>query len=349
MMLNYKEGDWFLDFAGPLGKASEVEKFGHVCMVGGGLGVAPIFPQLRAFKEAGNRTTAIIGFRSKDLMFWEDKFRTCDELIVCTDDGSFGKPGFVTVALKEVLATHKPELAVAIGPMVMMKACSDVTAAAKVKTIVSLNAIMVDGTGMCGELPRDRGGEGEVLVRRRPGLRRRQIDWTEIMKRQLRFKDHEARANTEYAHVCKMREELFDAGQTQLQEAQRPRAPPGAAHARAGRPPIAAKNFLEVNLGFTMDDALAEAERCIQCKKPTCIAGCPVAHRHSALHAPPAGPRPRRARSASFKRRTCSRRSAAASARRRRSARRSASSPRRWSRWPSAGSSASSATLRRRR
>ena len=100
----YKEGDTFADFVGPLGLPQHVGKFGHVVLVGGGLGVAPVFPQLRAFKEAGNRTTGIIGFRNKDLVFWEEKFGAqCDNLIVCTDDGSYGKPGFVTAALQEVL------------------------------------------------------------------------------------------------------------------------------------------------------------------------------------------------------------------------------------------------------
>ncbi len=101
---HYKAGDDIVDFVGPLGLPQHVDQVGHVVLVGGGLGVAPVYPQLRAFKEAGNRTTGIIGFRSKDLVFWEDNFgRYCDDLIVCTDDGSYGKPGFVTAALQEVL------------------------------------------------------------------------------------------------------------------------------------------------------------------------------------------------------------------------------------------------------
>src|SRR5512140_2371533 len=124
MMRDFKEGDSFSDFVGPLGLASHVGKVGHVVLVGGGLGVAPIFPQLRAFKEAGNRITGIIGFRSKDLVFWESKFREfCDELIVCTDDGSYGRPGFVTAALKDVLEKEKVDEVVAIGPLPMMRAC----------------------------------------------------------------------------------------------------------------------------------------------------------------------------------------------------------------------------------
>lgn len=275
MLTAYREGDWFLDFAGPLGKASEVEKVGHVLFVGGGLGVAPIFPQLRAFKEAGNRTTAIVGFRSKDLIFWEERFRPyCDELIVCTDDGSYGKKGFVTVALEEYLASHKPDLAVAIGPMVMMKACSDITAKHALKTIVSLNAVMVDGTGMCGSCRVTVGGKVLFSCVDGPDFDASQIDWTEIMKRQLRFKDHETRANTEYAHVCKLRGELFEQGKRNFKKLKD--LEPKQRHMPERDATERSHNFLEVNLGFKMEDALAEAERCIQCKNPTCIAGCPV-------------------------------------------------------------------------
>ena len=122
--------------------------------------MAPIYPQLRAFKEAGNRTTSIMGFRSKDLVFWEDKFQNySDELIICTDDGSYGKPGFVTVALQELLTKEKPDMVVAIGPLPMMNACVETTRPFGVKTMVSLNTIMVDGTGMCGSCRVTVGGE----------------------------------------------------------------------------------------------------------------------------------------------------------------------------------------------
>ena len=111
MMADYKAGDTFMDFVGPLGLPQHVSKIGHVVLVGGGLGVAPVYPQLRAFKEAGNRTTGVIGFRTKDLVFWEDKFRAfSDDLVVCTDDGSYCKPGFVTVALKELLREGEARL-----------------------------------------------------------------------------------------------------------------------------------------------------------------------------------------------------------------------------------------------
>ena len=152
-MLALREGDTILDFIGPLGLPSHIRKLeGTVVLVGGGLGVAPIYPQLRAYKEAGNRTVSIVGFRNKDLVFWEDQFRVCsDDLIVTTDDGSYGRHGFVTHALADVLADEKNvSEVVAIGPIPMMKACCEVTRPFAIPTIVSLNSIMVDGTGMCG-------------------------------------------------------------------------------------------------------------------------------------------------------------------------------------------------------
>ena len=148
---HYKAGDTFADFVGPLGLPQHVSQSGHVVLVGGGLGRGAGLPAAARVQEAGNRTTGIIGFRNKDLVFWEEKFgEHCDDLIVCTDDGSYGKPGFVTAALKEVLENDKPDLVIAIGPLPMMKACVETTRPFGVKTMVSLNAIMVDGTGMCG-------------------------------------------------------------------------------------------------------------------------------------------------------------------------------------------------------
>ncbi|MCU0839027.1 MAG: sulfide/dihydroorotate dehydrogenase-like FAD/NAD-binding protein, partial [Rhodospirillales bacterium] len=124
----YAEGDTFDDFVGPLGLPQHIAKVGHVVLIGGGLGVAPVYPQLRAFKAAGNRVTGIIGFRSRDLVFWEDRFAAlCDELIVCTDDGSYGRPGFVSQALDDLLVRDRPDLAVAIGPLPMMAACVETT------------------------------------------------------------------------------------------------------------------------------------------------------------------------------------------------------------------------------
>ncbi len=275
MMNDYRQGDTFSDFVGPLGLPQHVEKAGHVVLVGGGLGVAPVYPQLRAFKEAGNRTTGIIGFRSKNLVFWEDRFRKyCDQTIVCTDDGSYGKPGFVTQALKEVLEQDKPDLIVAIGPLPMMNACVETTRPYGVKTMVSLNAIMVDGTGMCGSCRVTVDGQVKFACVEGPDFDGHKVDFKELMTRQRRFKAQETVASEDYAHVCNLEKQLFEEGKRNYRKikelAPKQTRMPERDHLERSR------NFKEVNLGYTLQDALQEAERCIQCAKPTCIAGCPV-------------------------------------------------------------------------
>jgi len=272
---HYKEGDTFADFVGPLGLPQHVGKAGHVVLVGGGLGVAPVYPQLRAFKEAGNRTTGIIGFRSKDLVFWEQKFGAyCDNLIVCTDDGSYGKPGFVTAALKEVLENDKPDLVIAIGPLPMMNACVETTRPYGVKTMVSLNAIMVDGTGMCGSCRVTVGKEVKFACVDGPDFDGHQVDFKELMLRQKRFKGEESAANTDYDHVCQVEKSLFEQGKRNYKKYKdlAPHATPMPERDALER----SRNFKEVNLGYSMADAMAEAERCIMCSKPACIEGCPV-------------------------------------------------------------------------
>ncbi|MDP1648098.1 MAG: NADPH-dependent glutamate synthase [Rubrivivax sp.] len=272
---HYKAGDSIADFVGPLGLPQHVSQAGHVVLVGGGLGVAPIYPQLRAFKEAGNRTTGIIGFRNKDLVFWEEQFgRYCDNLIVCTDDGSYGKPGFVTSALKEVLENDSPDLVVAIGPLPMMNACVETTRPFGVKTMVSLNAIMVDGTGMCGSCRVTVGSEIKFACVDGPDFDGHQVDFKELLLRQKRFKGEEAAANTDYAHVCNVEKLLFEQGKTNYKK-YKDLAP--LATKMPERDPLErSRNFKEVNLGYSMADALNEAERCIMCSKAACIEGCPV-------------------------------------------------------------------------
>jgi homotetrameric NADPH-dependent glutamate synthase len=272
---HYKAGDGFADFVGPLGLPQHIVPAGHVVLVGGGLGVAPVYPQLRAFKEAGNRTTGIIGFRNKDLVFWEEQFgRYCDNLIVCTDDGSYGKPGFVTAALKEVLETQQPDLVVAIGPLPMMNACVETTRPFGVKTMVSLNAIMVDGTGMCGSCRVTVGNEVKFACVDGPDFDGHQVDFKELMLRQKRFKGEESKANTDYDHVCKVEKTLFEQNKRNYKKYKdlAPHATPMPERDALER----SRNFKEVNLGYSMADALAEAERCIMCSKPACIEGCPV-------------------------------------------------------------------------
>jgi homotetrameric NADPH-dependent glutamate synthase len=275
MMNDYAEGDSFQDFVGPLGLPQHVEKVGHVMLVGGGLGVAPVYPQLRAFKEAGNRTTGIIGFRNKGLVFWEKKFgQYCDDLVVCTDDGTYGKPGFVTGALQELLEKDRPDLVIAIGPIPMMNACVETTRPAGVKTMVSLNAIMVDGTGMCGSCRVTVGGQVKFACVEGPDFDGHAVDFAELIARQRRFKKEEALASQDYAHVCNLEKQLFEEEKRNYKKIKE--LPPKQTRMPERDHLERSRNFKEVNLGYTLQDALGEAERCIQCAKPTCIAGCPV-------------------------------------------------------------------------
>lgn len=206
-MMELKERDFLLNLAGPLGIPSHIEKVGNVVLVGGGLGVAPVYPQLRAFKEKGNYTISIIGFRNKDLIFWEEKFKNySDELIVTTDDGSYGRKGLVSEPLYEVIKEKKVDLVIAIGPAIMMKVCSEVTKPFGVKTIVSLNTIMVDGTGMCGSCRVTVEGKTKFACVDGPDFDGHLIDWDELMRRQKRFEREEKDVLKKYEEECKLKE-----------------------------------------------------------------------------------------------------------------------------------------------
>ena len=166
-----KTGDYLLDLVGPLGEPSEIENYGTVACIGGGVGIAPIYPIARALKKAGNKVISIIGARNKDLLFWKDKMaEVSDELLIATDDGSEGHKGFVTDVLKEVMTKNSLERVWAIGPMIMMKNVAEVTRPEKIKTIVSLNPIMVDGTGMCGACRVSVGEETKFACVDGPGI-----------------------------------------------------------------------------------------------------------------------------------------------------------------------------------
>jgi ferredoxin--NADP+ reductase len=191
-----KSGDSITSFVGPLGVPSHTEKFGTVICVGGGVGVAPIFPIARALKEEGNKIISIIGARSKDLLFWEERVReVSDSLIVTTDDGSYGRKGLVTEPLKEILeGADKIDHVVAIGPVVMMKFCSLTTKPFAVPTVVSLNPIMVDGTGMCGCCRVEVGDETRFTCVDGPDFDGHQVDWDLLLARQRIYLDEERHA-----------------------------------------------------------------------------------------------------------------------------------------------------------
>lgn len=193
-------GDRCGALVGPLGAPTHVEHFGTVVCVGGGIGVAPMHPIAQALKAAGNKVIIIMGARNKELMILEDEMRAiADELILCTDDGSYGRKGLVTEPLRECCQRDpKPDLAVAIGPPVMMKFCAATTKPFGVRTLVSLNTIMVDGTGMCGGCRVTVGGEVKFVCVDGPEFDGHQVDFDNMINRLGSYKKQEA------AHVCKM-------------------------------------------------------------------------------------------------------------------------------------------------
>lgn len=200
------EGEPVRHILGPLGHPTKVEKLGTIVCIGGGVGAAEIYPVSRAFKEAGNRVLGIIGARSKELLILEDEMRrVCDELFITTDDGSYGRKGFVTDTLEELLtvvekSTHTkyPELVYCIGPVPMMQAVSEMTRGYNVKTVVSLNPVMVDATGMCGSCRCTVGGKTVFGCVDGPDFDGHAVDFEELKKRLGLFRDQERKADGKY-------------------------------------------------------------------------------------------------------------------------------------------------------
>ncbi|RMG75321.1 MAG: sulfide/dihydroorotate dehydrogenase-like FAD/NAD-binding protein [Nitrospirae bacterium] len=187
-----EEGQELLDLCGPLGRPTEIAYYGHVVLVGGGFGVAPLYPIGRELKRAGNRITTIIGARSADLIIYREEMTTVsDRVVITTNDGSEGIAGFVTDGLKEVLVADRPDRVMAVGPSVMMKAVSELTRPFKVKTIVSLNPIMVDGTGMCGGCRVVVGGKVLFACVDGPDFDGHLVDWQRLIRRQQTYKEEE--------------------------------------------------------------------------------------------------------------------------------------------------------------
>jgi len=192
---------------GPMGVPSHASGAKKVVCVGGGLGVAPVYPQARGYKEAGAYVIGVIGFRNWKLIFWEDKFRSCcDELIVCTDDGSVGVKGPVTEGIKRAIARH-PDIGevVAIGPPVMMKACAEATRPHKIRTVVSLNPVMVDGTGMCGGCRVRVDGQIKFACVDGPDFDGHQVDFEDLTTRLKRFATEEKAALDRWSESCRMK------------------------------------------------------------------------------------------------------------------------------------------------
>ncbi len=196
-------GDAILNLVGPLGKPTHIKHFGKVVCVGGGIGVAPLHPIVKAMKEAGNTVTAIIGARNKDLLILKQEVNNIsDELVICTDDGSLGRKCLVTVPLKEMCEQPKqPDLVVAIGPPIMMKFCSETTRPYKIPTVVSLNTIMVDGTGMCGGCRVSIGNDTKFVCVDGPEFDGHLVDFDNMMNRLNTYKNQE----NEATHQCRIK------------------------------------------------------------------------------------------------------------------------------------------------
>jgi len=261
----FETGQMILDVVGPLGKPSHIEKFGTVVCVGGGVGVAPVYPIAKALYETGNNVISIIGARTQEMLILEEEMKAISHgLFVTTDDGSYGHHGFVTDVLKRLIEEGREiDLVIGIGPVVMMKAVVDVTRPYKLKTIVSLNTIMVDGTGMCGCCRATIGGETKFVCVDGPEFDGHQVDFGELVARQKMYNREERRAV--WDHQCKLEWQAKQLKKTKKRE----RMP-------EQEPKKRIQNFNEVALGYTPEKAIREASRCLQCKNMPCVEGCPV-------------------------------------------------------------------------
>jgi len=198
-------GTELFGLVGPMGEPSHIGDARKVVCVGGGLGIAPIYPQARGFKENGAYVIGVVGFRNRDLVFWEDKFRACcDELIICTDDGSAGIKGLVIEGIKLAVEKHSDiDEVVAIGPPIMMKACAETTRPLGIRTMVSLNPIMVDGTGMCGGCRVKIGDRMKFACVDGPDFDGHEVDFDDLMNRLRRFAEDEKQAVERWSEHCR--------------------------------------------------------------------------------------------------------------------------------------------------
>lgn len=304
-LCNLNEGDYVTDVVGPLGNATHIEKFGTVLCAGGGVGVAPMLPIIKALKEAGNRVLSVLAGRSKDLIILEDEVRAnSDETIIMTDDGSYGEKGVVTVGMEKLIKQEHIDKAFAIGPPIMMKFCCLLTQKYNIPTDVSLNTIMVDGTGMCGACRLTIGGKTKFVCIDGPEFDGALVDWDEMFKRMNTFKDVEKdevehlqdhlneleSTQEKHASTIKMDVEPTQEGistltdrnaewRKALRDSMKPKERKNIA--RVQMPELdpayrATTRTEEVNLGLTKEMAMTEAKRCLDCAKPTCVEGCPV-------------------------------------------------------------------------
>ena len=299
------EVDEIHDVVGPLGNPTHIENFGTVICAGGGVGVAPMLPIIKALKAAGNRVLSVIAGRSKDLVIMEDEVRaSSDELIIMTDDGSYGEKGVVTVGIEKLINQEHIDKVFAIGPPIMMKFCCLLTQKYNLPTDVSLNTIMVDGTGMCGACRLTIGGKTKFVCIDGPEFDGALVDWDEMFKRMGTFKNVEQEELEHYKEHCYadngtvLKEEtdvVMDEDPTNdtievltdrkapwreaLRKSMKPKE--RTAIERVVMPELdpeyrATTRLEEVNKGLTKEMAMTEAKRCLDCANPSCVEGCPV-------------------------------------------------------------------------
>lgn len=308
-LCNLNEGDMIADLVGPLGNPTHIENFGTVICAGGGVGIAPMLPIIKALKAAGNRVLSVLAGRNKDLIILEDEVRKySDEVIIMTDDGSYGEKGVVTVGI-EKLINQEPVInkVFAIGPPIMMKFCCLLTQKYNIPTDVSLNTIMVDGTGMCGACRLTIGGKTKFVCIDGPEFDGALVDWDEMFKRMGTFKQVEREEMEHYEeHLCTVKTEdneckesttttseaegtttepidiLTDRNSEWRQELRKAMKPKERTEIQRVIMPELEPEYRsttrleEVNTGLTQEMAMTEAKRCLDCANPTCVEGCPV-------------------------------------------------------------------------
>lgn len=307
-LCNMEPGEEVLDIVGPLGQASHIENYGTVVCAGGGIGIAAILPILTALKKAGNRVISVLAGRTKELVIMvDDVAEYSDEVIIMTDDGSMGKKGVVTVGVEEVLQREKVDKVLAIGPPMMMKFTSLMAKKYGIPNDVSLNTIMVDGTGMCGACRLTIGGKTKFVCIDGPEFDGDLVDWDEMFKRMSTFKNVEReeleRKSTEVCHATAATKEADKQNKPTLEPAEETKTPLSELTDRKAEwrnelrksmkpkerttiervqmpelDPVyrATTRLEEVNKGLTKEMAMREAQRCLDCAKPTCVEGCPV-------------------------------------------------------------------------
>ena len=274
-------GDYITDVVGPLGRATHIENFGTVICAGGGVGVAPMLPIVQALKAAGNRVVTVLAARTKELIILEKEMRgSSDEVIIMTDDGSYGDKGLVTEAIERVINREKVDKCFAIGPAIMMKFVCLLTQKYQISTDVSLNTIMVDGTGMCGACRVTVGGQTKFVCVDGPEFDGHQVDFDEMLKRLAAFRTEEREElehwNENHAHEDASRDAEW---RKQLRLAVKPKE--RMAQPRCTMPELdpayrARQLREEVNQGLSVETAQMEARRCLDCNNPGCVQGCPV-------------------------------------------------------------------------